>query len=150
MYFWNIKALKSDLKKKKFSETNAFAYALAGTILISLALVLSLIQIPNQYDIYDSINQAIIAIIGLIYLFKCNGGAKGKNFLSNYISISWVCTIRFLVMIFIPAIIVFYSLSTYFLGGSDETTIDVVIFYAIMSILFYVYAGKHIKDVNKK
>lgn len=93
----------------------------------------------------------IFNILGTIYLYKCNGGANGKDFLQKYFSIGLVVGIRWLVLITLPTLILITVIISIFTNISDnylDNFIDYVII-PILLLMYYWRAGIHIKDVAK-
>ena len=147
MYFWNINALKNDIKENNFKDKEAFPYILF-TIVFYLILI-EMMSFDCYYieNIWDKILigiDIIIPIVGMIYAYKQNGGENGVDFANKYFSISFVMTIRFFVYI-IPLMILLI-----FLGYESVSTTSIeVVFLAVVQILFYFYIVKHIKDVAR-
>ena len=148
MYFWNIEKLKQDIKNGGLSESMQFKYFLIWIILTIFA-ELSYVD-SNFSDIkYEFATDLLFTILGTIYLYKCNGGANGKDFLQKYISIGLVVFFR-IILYFIA----FMILLTILLAFSEisDAQYDNLVNYIITPILLLVYywrAGIHIKDVAK-
>ena len=107
MYNWNVTALKAELKRGSLSESDAFRYVLASSILMTLELALVASVPPSNVCDYVSIPVAgLITIAGTVYCHRKNGGAGGVNFLSRYVSLGWVSFVRWLVLGFVPLIVV--------------------------------------------
>jgi len=145
MYFWNIKKLKQDLVEQLLSESDLFKYCFAYIILTSVGLIPALDT--NMWDIYSGIIGAIITIIGTYYVYMCNKGHNGNNFLQKYFTVSWVLAIRWFIMFLIPTMIIYGIIGAIYGSISETTTmLDVVIFNIIL-IPYYWNLGKHIKDI---
>ena len=137
MYFWNIKNLKQDIKEKKLTEKDYFNYFFATTIIGSLGIFL-LTSFPiglENIDITNELLVLLITILGTYYTFKCNKGEKGKNFLGKFTSISFVCLIKY--MLVVSIIEIFAELNT--LINYIPTALYVVYFY---------YVGKNLKELK--
>jgi hypothetical protein len=155
MYFWKIEKLKNDLLIKPLSESESFKYLFAIITALSLIGILDVLvemdptflMIYNKWDVFSSINDGLINAIGVYYVYKCNKGANGDNFLQKFLSIGWVVGIRWLV-IYLPLIVIFsITHSTediYYSNGPYD-----VILYFIMGISYYWLLGKHVKEVAK-
>ncbi len=149
MYFWKINELKEDLIKAPLSESESFKY------LIATAIASGLVTIPffenNFWDIYSAIVTVIISIVGVIYIYKCNNGRDGAHFLQRYFSLSWVVGIRWIVLLALPAMIVYFiALGIYSEVPSSTTLLD-LLFLNLLYLSFFWLFGKHVKDVaNRK
>ena len=145
MYFWKINRLKNDLLKQPLSESESFKYLLATTVLYSLAMIPFLKN--NLWDIYSAIAMAVVTVFGVIYAYKCNMGANGKNFLQKYLSIGWVVGIRWIVLIMLPITIIYFIAIEIYSGIPDSTTLSDAIFFNIFYISYFWLLGKHIRPV---
>ncbi len=151
MYFWKINRLKEDLIKGPLSESESFKYLIAITIVYGLTMVMVLFLENNFWDIYSAIVTGIISIVGVIYIYKCNNGREGTHFLQRYLSLGWVVGIRWMVLLVLPATIVYFiALGIYSEVPSSTTLLD-LLFLNLLYLPFFWLFGKHIKDVaNRK
>jgi hypothetical protein len=140
MYFWNIEALKSDIRNNQLTEKIKFIYALIYIGLSTIALELTPFMSEdniNGWDIMYSISSILIVIVGTIMAYKANGGPNGNEFLGKYFSISFVLSIRFLVLL-IPlfiAMIAYYSIvfsEVEQINSSFIDTVPYIIWYAAL------------------
>lgn len=147
MYFWNIEKLKKTLQKGPLTEAEAFKYLFVTTI----AWCMGYIQFGeyNIFDVYFSLILVVLEILGLIYAYKCNGGAKGKNFLQIYISIAWVVSIRWIVLVMIPCLAIYITALVIYSTVPEVTTLQDIIFSSLLLISYFWLLGKHIKDLAK-
>ena len=99
MYFWRIERLKREMAIRPLSESETLPYLVVNTTLVT-----ALSYIPdtfsNVWDTLSAIFSTFLAVVGTIYIYRQNGGADGQYFLQRYFAISWVVTLR-LLMIFI-------------------------------------------------
>ena len=148
MYFWRIEKLKKDLLKKPLSESESFKYLFANLVLYSLAMIPFLEN--NIWDVYSAIIMTLITAIGVYYVYKCNKGASGSNFLQKYLSIGWVVGIRWIVLVMLPIMIVYFVTVEIYAGIPESTTLSDVLFLNSLYITYFWLLGKHIKDTVKK
>ncbi|MDO8530289.1 MAG: hypothetical protein Q7S10_02700 [bacterium] len=147
MYFWKIEKLKNDLIEHPLSESEAFKYLFANVILYSLGAIPS--AESNVWDVYSAIAAIAITIFGIIYAYKCNMGASGKNFLQKYLAIGWVVGVRWLALIALPVLIIYFTAIGIYSGIPEKTTpLDIVIM-SILVISYFWLLGKNIKEVAK-
>lgn len=87
MYFWKLSALKRELAAAHLGEREALLYLLwlGGLATAGYALP---IEDPNLWDHVDSAFTVAIFLLGAIYLYRCNGGASGTDFLGRYLSLT--------------------------------------------------------------
>ena len=147
MYFWKIEKLKNDLLKKPLSESESFKYLFATTVLYSLGMTQFLEN--NIWDVYSAIITALITAIGVYYVYKCNKGASGSNFLQKYLSMGWVVGIRWSVFVMIPLMIVYFVIVAILSSIPDNTTLSDLLFFNLLYTQFFWLLGKHIKEVAK-
>jgi len=148
MYFWKISKLKSDLINQPLPESESFKYLIANAVVYGLAMIP--FGEKNIWDIYFSIATLVITILGTIYIYGCNRGANGKNFLQRYVSLSWVVGIRWIVLIALPIIILYYIAIGIYFGIVSYTInpLDIILF-SILLVSYFWLLGKHMKEVAK-
>lgn len=143
MYFWKINKLKEELKKGPLAEKSAFKYFFVYALLYSITSIP--VREPVENGTYSSIVGLILGLLSVYYAYACNGGAQGKDFVVRYISVGWVTAIRWLVMVFIPFMIVFtgFKIAS---GKLESTLIDIFLF-NIVSLTLYWKTGQHLKEL---
>lgn len=146
MYFWKIDKLKNDLLEKPLSESETFKYVFANLLVYSLTM-LPLLE-NNIWDFYSGIIMAVITMVGTYYLYKCNKGASGNNFLQKYFALGWVVSIRWIVLIMLPIMTIFYIGIAIYSGVPEQTTLADVILSNTVYMSFFWLLGKHIKEVS--
>ena len=144
MYFWNINRLKNDLTHGLLKESDSFTYLISYIIFIGITSVTSTLTDYSSH-LYYTLVGLLICICGTTYVYFRNGGAKGKNFLSRYISIQWVVGWRWCVFITLPYCLVFFILAAVQLISLDSPFIRIG--GIIIVALSYWRIGKHIHDV---
>ena len=149
MYIWKIDKLNQQLISSNLTEPDAFKYLMAYTVLNALAMIQY--TIPNQYDTYNGVMSVVISIIGLTFIYICNGGKNGSHFLERYISIGWVVFVRFIVLFFLPANIAMFTIQKIYMGGISEQTTEMDIAFVLISeIVYFLWCAKHINFVVKQ
>ena len=149
MYFWKIDKLKKDLVKQSLSESESLKYLIATAIVYSLEMIPFLEN--NLWDVFSALIMGIITIFGVYYAYKCNRGSSGSNFLQKYISIGWVVGIRWVVLVALPIVIVYFiAVGIYIAGIPESTTLSDMVFLNLLYLTYFWLLGKHIKDTVKK
>lgn len=152
MYFWNINELKKDLLKGQLSELETFKYLILDIFITTLGTI-PMIGPVSKYEVYNSIIIGIITLFGVYYLFKCNNGLNGKNFVQRYLSLSWVVGVRLMVFTLLPFLLVLIILavvfSLFYPGKNYLELLGIVLNFSFMIIYFW-NISKHIKDLAGK
>ena len=153
MYFWKIDKLKDDIVNNKLTQKDEFLYVIVWFILFEVALTVSAYTGADE-NIYDTISTFLditISLFGIYYAYLKNGANKGKEFLKRYLIISFVVSIR-LIIITIP---IFFLISVAVIATEDLTSLNIdnledilVLLYILIANIIYIYlCAKHIKDV---
>lgn len=149
MYWWNIEALKKILATRSLTESEIFPYLMAYIITSSFSLI-PILGVPyNQLDVYNGIMAAVVVIAGTYYLYLSNGGKDGQAFLQSFFALGWVVGVRYIVMVFLPFLIVAALFIWPLQGDSVETTWIDVIATTLISAGYFLVLGKHIKDLAR-
>ena len=94
MYIWQIKPLRQQLVTEGLSQKQAYHYYLATLVFNALLFeAVSLNPAGSDFQpiaLLDTSLYLLCVIGGVIWCFRQNGGASGKDFLPRLISISWV------------------------------------------------------------
>lgn len=148
MYIWKIDKLNEELIAGDITQREIFKYLMASSILYALAMIKY--SNANTLDTLLGVACMVITVIGLLFIYKCNGGDNGKDFLIRYILISWVVGVRMFVLLTMPVIIVSIILKTIYMGGvSGETTNIELIYIILLNIISVLWVAKHINRVAK-
>jgi hypothetical protein len=156
MYFWNIEALKSDIKRGEFTDREAISYIVVSLFLYSLGTEL-IVLFPAEavYNVWDGVNSLlniIIPVVGTLYAYKKNGGASGRDFANKYFSIGFVMGIRFLVYLIgvIFLLVIYWSFVVPDEVDTIPTTwVEVLLFSGWYAMLYY-KIGEHIGEIVSK
>jgi uncharacterized membrane-anchored protein YitT (DUF2179 family) len=152
VYFWNIKALKNDIRENRFSEKDRFIYFIIYFVFSAIGLELVMympIENANLWDYVDSFLNILIVLVGTVFAYKANGYSNGSDFLGKYFSISFVVSIRFLIYL-IPLLVLYIIYYEYAFTYEEEIAtsyVDVIPF-LIWPFLLYWNICRHIKQVN--
>lgn len=152
IYFWNIAKLKSELINKPLSGWQALIYFICIFCIQIVPWVLAYTADVN-FNLWDNIDTAvffIFLVIGTVYCFYANSGRSGKDFISRYVSLSWVFGVRYTIMVVIPAGVFLYLIPSLFIDLPENTRWHDVLFNAILKFPFYVILARHIRDVALK
>jgi len=147
MYFWKINKLKEDLKSNSVSNKDIFKYYL---VLVIAYLVLPILKWSgtNLWDRALDVQLLVISVAGTTYCYIMNGGKRGPKFIERLVSLTWVLTIR-MVVIILPILILIYimlSIIIFKAGNPQSTWLD-LIFELLFFAIFYMKLGREIKNV---
>ncbi len=153
MYIWNIEQLKNDIRKNRLTEKDRFIYLFINLFFTACALeVISFI--PGSYEFYgwaamSSISNVTFLCIGTYAAYKANGGSSGDDFLGRYFSLSFVVSVRFVVLLIL--IVPIKSLAFYFCSDSVNSAhseaVDTVI-NVLWSAFLYANIYKQFKAIQ--
>ncbi len=150
MYFWKIEKLKDDLTAGRLSTAEQFKYLLATEISWSLVSVPFISDTNNWMDVANALIAVPLVGFGTYYLYVRNGGRDGINLFERYMSLAWVMTIRFLVLVVLPVFIIYFVVYATVAGTLGITTWpDVAIANSLLA-LFYFLLGRHIRAVARR
>ena len=129
---------------RPFSEREVLPYLVLFVILYTAASSFP----ATDFNIWDGAIAAgsiLLAVVGTIYIYRQNGGAKGEHFLQRYFALGWVVTVRFFVILVIAAII---------LGAlgilAEKTSAFEFLFVALAQAVFYWRIGHHVGDLARR
>jgi hypothetical protein len=147
VYFWKIEEIKSKIIKSEFNDE------IISALLLELQQFVPVSEI-TLIDYIFSITSVIITIIGTLYIYDANGGAKGKDFAVKFFAMGFVMAIRFVVLI-IPIALVFGVVegvvSEFWLpyDSSQENPITSFLWLTLFVAAylgFYMRWAKHVRD----
>jgi hypothetical protein len=148
MYVWKINRLNEQLMSGELSEVEKFKYLIANTIIYSLAMIQY--YAPNAIDTWSGFLYGIIALVGVVIIYYCNGGSSGKHLLQRYLSISWVVLVRMLVLLMLPTMIALFAIQEIYLGGvPDETTYIDMAYTTALEVIYVLWVAKHVNKVAR-
>ena len=147
MVIWDIDKLKRALIHSNLPERDTFRYLMA-LIIIGLIPLPSHLQ-DGEFSSTWLIN-LIITFCGILYCYKKNMGDTGSYFLSRFVSISFVVSVR-LFCIFLPFALVLIFSDMFF----EDTEKYQLLYKLSLNVLFYLYAafyywrvGYHIGEIS--
>ena len=148
---WDTRHVKSELATRAISEAKVFLYFLAITTFDWLQFTAFRIW-PNpeplslsaQFEAWFGFG---ITVIAVVFLFLCNGGGQGKDFLYRYFPLAVVVGWKFV------AAMVFASLALrHVLAGQPEnvTRWSLVALGCLGNALMFLRIGQHLKALSRR
>lgn len=152
MYFWNIEALKRDIRRKPLAERVVFSYFFAHLIISLLESSLGLLFYSSPYELLELRIQSFLGmaifVAAVPVLYVCNGGATGKDLLPRLIALGWVMYIRWYLLYLIPSAFLYgLGYAIVYGTGQEPTFAEYTVLYLALVIVLIVLLGAHLKDV---
>lgn len=144
MIWFEIKKVENKILKNKLTEKDGFYYYLATGIFCTVYLFFhALINFKHAPNSLSYLLGIIIAILGLIQVFKINNEIDGREFLKRYFALTWVIRVKLVIVTFI-----FFAIAMNFFDVRKDNpakSITYFIFALIVQILFYLLVIKSIQ-----
>jgi hypothetical protein len=146
MYWWRIDDLRAELIAGTMTERTRFYYVMADAVLTTLVTESG----TGWHDAWDAVLSVIAivsTIVGTGWVFRLNGGGRGRNFVERYLALGFVVMIRVLaaaIPIMVAAILVPAILG----HPLSESTgpIDFVVVHGLM-VAFWIVLGREMRRV---
>lgn len=145
---WDTEHLKFALAAHALSERKTFLYFLAifafdWMQFTAIRLSPALDSIAS-WERADALFTLALTLGGLVYLFICNGGARGRDFLYRYFPLSVVVGWKFL-----GAAVLMLWATTWLLRDAQASIVGWAStgVLAIINLLMFLRIGKHMRDL---
>jgi hypothetical protein len=147
MYFWNVDRLKTELSHRTFTEREMLPYMIATFAAFSVAVAIP-IERAQPWNWIEPAFDFAMTLAGTLYLYHCNGGDRGRDFLKRWFTIGWVMTIRFLVVSVLAAIpfSLAYALALRHRPGDGAK----FLFFASLQLVFLWLLARHFRDLGRR
>ncbi len=157
MYFWNIKALKAQIKRGELDDRETLPYFIvSGLLFIFIFNTLCMDPSNTKSNIWDLLSifvDMVLLVVGTLYAYKKNGGTQGENFIRKYIAISFVVSVRFFLFSILLLLFVALPIVTFFFPSwlnNEATDPFSVLFYTAWQTLLYYRIAKHVEETAIK
>ena len=140
MYFVRYQPLKTQLRERLLTDRETLPYLIADTVLAYHS---------GDPDIVPAILRSLVAVWGIVYVYKQNGGNSGFDLIRKFIVLGWVVAFRFLLFA-IPILLVFTSVAerqNMLLEWLTKTGTTIILGLCI-GIIFFQRIGRHIRDTT--
>ena len=140
MRIWKIEELKSEIRQNSIAEKDKFIYLLIYVGLGYLCTELPSYFPSENHNTFDYLASAVFVVVTILGTYLCyiaNGGSNGHDFCGRYFAISFVISMRFLVL-FIPILLalVFYWYNQP-LEQEGSTLVETLVFLAWFIALYW-------------
>lgn len=147
---WDTKHVKSELAAHAISEGGVFLYffAIMGFDWLQFtAIRLSAVSgVIADWARVDAWSTFCLTVIGLVFLFMCNGGTHGKDFLYRYFPLSFVVGWKFVMsasMALWGIGLVLHDQPAAVVGWTSTATL------AIINMAMFLRIGVHLREVAR-
>ena len=147
MQFFRYSAVKEKLRTRTLTDGEALPYLLSMFGFIAVAVVFPLTVGSHLWDRVNQGGTILLAILGLLYAYRQNGGATGHDLALKYIVLGEIVVARYFIVC-VPLGIALVWLGTQ-LGLRDRTMgwYDTSL-WLVFQIVAYQRLGRHIADTR--
>ena len=152
MYFWNTRALVSDLKRGPLPEIEQLKYFLFASILAAVDA-----SFPSDHtdssDLSASANAlAAVSLVaaGTVWCFRTNAAGDNKDFIARFLALHVPIGFRLLALLFTALLAILGIFGPVFiadLGEQSSATADIAL-EAFIALLFYWRVNLRIRDIS--
>ena len=147
---WDTRHVKSALTTGGMPEAKVFLYFLAITTFDWLQFTAFRIwpnpeplSLPAEFEAWFGLG---ITVAGVVFLFLCNGGGQGKDFLYRYFPLAVVVGWKFVLAMVIAS----WALSRVLAGQPENVTRwSVVALGCLGNALMFLRIGQHLKALSR-
>jgi hypothetical protein len=149
MYFWKTGSLVEDLKNNKVTERNFKNYYLALSLLGMISCYLAMTAPPENMTmmLIDAISSIGITVVGIGFVFKCNGGDSGSNFINKALCLSFPLMVK----VFVAGFFIGVVAAGFMEAGSLSQQVIEIAYMALgllLQVIFFWRLAVHIQRVN--
>ncbi len=149
MYFWKTGSLVEDLKNNKVTERNFKNYYLASSLLMMISYYIAMAAPPENMTmmLIEAISSIGITVFGIGFVFKCNGGDSGSNFINKALCLSFPLMVK----VFVAGFFIGVVAAGFMEAGSLSQQIIEIAYTALgllIQVIFFWRLAVHIQRVN--
>lgn len=152
MYWWNVRAAKSELRAGAPGARALLPYLVAVAtiegLMVEFSFLLPAQEEPTSARVWLAAGVSVaITVAGCLYVYRRNGGAAGTNLLERLLVLGWVVGVRYTAFLFLGVALFFgLAVAIYPEAGraAGEWSAEA---FMLASAGFYVYLGRHIRDL---
>jgi hypothetical protein len=148
---WDTRHVKSELATGAMPEAKVFLYFLAITTFDWLQLTAFRLRsnpeplsLPEEFDAWFGIG---ITVVGVVFLFLCNGGSRGTDFLYRYFPLAVVVGWKFVLAMLVAA----WALSQALVGQPENVMRwSMVALGCLGNVFMFLRIGQHLKSLSRR
>lgn len=145
MYFVRYNPVKEKLRLRTLSDREALPYLAVFIGLTALVGAFPMTDGFNQWDLASGVLSVIVAVSGVLYSYKCNGGREGYDLIHKYVVIGWIVAIRCTLLVIPLFAITLIAGEILGLISEDSGLFDFSAVF-ITEVVIYQRIGRHIRD----
>lgn len=150
MYWWNLRAAKRELSGEPLNSRQLLPYILAFAILETALINFTFLgSASGSVGIWQWVlvlASILLAALGCFYVYRQNGGAKGKRLLERFLVLGWVTGNRYMLFLLL-GLVIFIALAAVLPSVSKGVLSDIV--FELANPIFYLYLGHHVGDLAR-
>ncbi|MHB8788941.1 MAG: hypothetical protein ACYDBT_03580 [Desulfobulbaceae bacterium] len=148
MYFIKYLPLKERLRVRSVSDRESLPYLISYVVILSIP---GSIPGPPGYNYWDgtgAILGLIVAIAGILYAYRENGGVSGYDFILKFVLLGWVVFVRFTLASIPVLFFIIYIGVRAGIHSSKATGPFIVFVIFVLQLIFFQRVGRHIRDTK--
>lgn len=146
MHLWRIDKLKAQLALAPLTDREMLPYVVANGALLGLPVAFPP-DSPNSWDTAGGVAGVVLIVLGILWVFRQNGGAAGTDFLQRYTAIGWVICMRLVPIALLAGLVLYLKKGAPLEGGFETTAYDFVSGLGL-SVVYFQRVGSHVRDVS--
>lgn len=149
MEFLRIRRLTADLARRPLSAPDTAKYLAAQGALLSILFIPTPAEAPADWPF---LAYPLLALLGVYYCYRCNGGPVGERFAERYLAVGWVVGVRVVLVTIatvIPCIVGLAFTSTG-LNWFEDARVWFVVDLGVLGLITLVYwrMGVHLARIH--
>jgi hypothetical protein len=150
MEFLRIRGLKADLARESLSASETAKYLAAQAALSSIVLIPTPADTPSGWPF---LAYPLLALTGVYYCYKRNGGTTGERFAERYLAVGWVAGVRVATALVVIAVVGLTGLAFTDIGLQwlEHSNFAAAVDAGMFVVLAFIYwrIGAHLADVQR-
>jgi hypothetical protein len=148
MNFLRYEPIKTRLRERTLSEREALPYLMLHIGLWSLVMALIGTLDVNDWETLSRTISVPIAVGGVLYVYRQNGGASGHDFVLKYIVLGLIVGVRaFLAAFVVTTALLFYALLMLPEYEGETGPVNVILLLCV-EVFVVERIGRHIRDTT--
>lgn len=147
MYFVKYHPLKEQLRKRTFTDRDGLSYYILFVASSTFLVGFPLTRADGHAALSASIN-TIVAILGILYSYRKNGGITGYDFMQKSIVLGWIVIFRCFWLFFLVSFVGYFAKKAVGIPLGSSSWVGIVQSAVYMAV-YYQRLGKHIQDTNR-
>lgn len=148
MRFLRYEPIKTKLREGTLTEREALPYLMLHIGLWTIMMAMTGTLDANDWDTLTSLISVPIAVGGVLYVYRQNGGASGRDFVLKYIVLGLIVGVRVSLAVFVVSTLFLFSALWIFPEYEGNSEPVGVIFWTCVELFLVERIGRHIRDTT--